>query len=80
MKQGFILLLSFLLLGVAFTSCNGLKYSYNSRKFEKRAFNPTRKLTKQEQKEEMEINRRKKSQIRSREEIAAKRKFAGELE
>lgn len=77
MKKRLIIFFFFLLLGISFTSCNGLKYSYNSRKFEKRAFNPKRKLTKQEQKDEVDINRRKKSQIRSKEEIAAKRKFEG---
>lgn len=75
MKQGIIIFIFILLLGISSTSCSGSRYFSSSRKFEKRAFNPKRKLTKQERKEEAEINRRKKSQIRSREEIEAKRKF-----
>jgi len=75
MKQRLYIFIFFLLLGIAFTSCIGSRNYSGMRKFEKRAFNPKRKLTKQEKKEEVEINRRKKSQIRSKEEIAAKKKF-----
>ena len=79
MKQRNILFI-FLFIGIVFTSCSGTKCYSGIRKFEKRAFNPKRKLTDQQKLEQAEIERRQKSQIRTKEEIEAKNRFDGGLQ
>jgi len=66
--------------GLAFTSCSGMKDYSGTRKFEKRVFNLKRRLTDQEKIEKEDIERRKKSQIITKEEIEAKNKFDGGFE